>query len=101
MYDSKKEISLMRLIGISMNKVNMLYIIQNAIIGFASTVLALLCSRLCILMIGGYVASMGIVLDSAKIYPFEFVIMAIVFIISILPTVFCTLKMSRQDGVAE
>ena len=101
MYDSKKEISLMRLIGISMNKVNMLYIIQNAIIGFASTVLALLCSRLCILMIGGYVASMGIVLDSAKIYPFEFVIMAIVFIISILPTVFCTLKMSKQDGVAE
>ena len=101
MYDSKKEISLMRLIGISMNKVNMLYIIQNAIIGFVSTILALLCSRLCILMIGGYVASMGIVLDSAKIYPFEFVIMAIVFIISILPTVFCTLKMSRQDGVAE
>ena len=101
MYDSKKEISLMRLIGISMNKVNMLYIIQNAIIGFISTILALLCSRLCILMIGGYVASMGIVLDCAKIYPFEFVIMAIVFIISILPTVFCTLKMSRQDGVAE
>lgn len=101
MYDSKKEISLMRLIGISMNKVNMLYIIQNAIIGFISTILALLCSRLCILMIGGYVASMGIVLDFAKIYPFEFVIMAIVFIISILPTVFCTLKMSRQDGVAE
>lgn len=101
MYDSKKEISLMRLIGISMNKVNMLYIIQNAIIGFVSTILALLCSRLCILMIGGYVASMGIVLDFAKIYPFEFVIMAIVFIISILPTVFCTLKMSRQDGVAE
>ena len=101
MYDSKKEISLMRLIGISMNKVNMLYIIQNAIIGFISTILALLCSRLCILMIGGYVASMGIVLDFAKIYPFEFVIMAILFIISILPTVFCTLKMSRQDGVAE
>ena len=101
MYDSKKEISLMRLIGISMNKVNMLYIIQNAIIGFISTILALICSRLCILMIGGYVASMGIVLDFAKIYPFEFVIMAIVFIISILPTVFCTLKMSRQDGVTE
>ena len=101
MYDSKKEISLMRLIGISMNKVNMIYIIQNAIIGLVSTILALLCSRLCILMIGGYVASMGIVLDFAKIYPFEFVIMAIVFIISILPTVFCTLKMSRQDGVAE
>ena len=101
MYDSKKEISLMRLIGISMAKVNMLYIIQNAIIGMISTILALICSRLCILMIGGYVASMGIVLDFAKIYPFEWVIMAVVFIISVLPTIFCTLKMSRQDGISD
>ena len=101
MYDSKKEISLMRLIGISMAKVNMLYIIQNAIIGVVSTALALLCSRLCILMIGGYVSSMGIVLDFAKIYPFEWVIMAVVFIISVLPTIFCTLKMSRQDGISD
>lgn len=101
MYDSKKEISLMRLIGISMAKVNMLYIIQNAIIGIISTALALLCSRLCILMIGGYVSSMGIVLDFAKIYPFEWVIMAVVFIISVLPTIFCTLKMSRQDGISD
>lgn len=101
MYDSKKEISLMRLIGISMAKVNMLYIIQNAIIGIVSTALALLCSRLCILMIGGYVSSMGIVLDFAKIYPFEWVIMAVVFIISVLPTIFCTLKMSRQDGISD
>ena len=101
MYDSKKEISLMRLIGISMTKVNMLYIIQNAIIGVVSTALALLCSRLCILMIGGYVSSMGIVLDFAKIYPFEWVIMAVVFIISVLPTIFCTLKMSRQDGISD
>lgn len=101
MYDSKKEISLMRLIGISMAKVNMLYIIQNAIIGIISTALALLCSRLCILMIGGYVSSMGIVLDFAKIYPFEWVIMAVVFIISVLPTIFCTLKMSREDGISD
>ena len=101
MYDSKKEISLMRLIGISMAKVNMLYIIQNAIIGIISTALALLCSRLCILMIGGYVSSMGIVLDFAKIYPFEWVIMAVVFIISVLPTIFCTLNMSRQDGISD
>lgn len=91
----------MRLIGISMAKVNMLYIIQNAIIGMISTILALICSRLCILMIGGYVASMGIVLDFAKIYPFEWVIMAVVFIISVLPTIFCTLKMSRQDGISD
>ena len=101
MYDSKKEIALMRLIGVSMGKVNMLYIIQNAIIGFVSTVLALVCSRLCILLMGEYVASMGIVLDAAKIYPFEWVIMFVVFAISVLPTIICTVRMSKKDGVED
>lgn len=101
MYDSKKEIALMRLIGVSMGKVNMLYIIQNAIIGFVSTILALACSRLCIMLMGEYVASMGIVLDAAKIYPFEWAIMLVVFMISVLPTIICTVKMSKKDGVEE
>lgn len=101
MYDSKKEIALMRLIGISMSKINLLYIIQNAIIGFAATILSLACSRLCILGISGYVSSMGIVLDAMQIYPFEFVIMGIVFVISVLPTIIYTMKMSRQDGLSD
>ena len=84
-----------------MAKINLLYIIQNGIIGLLSTVLALLASRLCLLLIGEYVASMGIVLDSARIYPLEWAIMAVVFVISVLPTVICTLHMSRRDGIAE
>ena len=101
MYDSKKEISLMRLIGVSMGKINLLYIIQNGFIGLLSTLLAFLASRGCLLLMGEFVASMGIVLDWAQIYAFEIVIMAIVFIISVLPTVVCTLNMSRKDGISE
>lgn len=101
MYDSKKEIALMRLIGIGMNKINLVYIIQNGIIGFISTILAFICSRLCLMLMGGYVASMGIVLDTAKIYPLEIAIMAVVFVISVLPTVVCTLNMSKKDGIIE
>jgi ABC-type antimicrobial peptide transport system permease subunit len=101
MYDSKKEISLMRLIGVSMGKINLLYIIQNGFIGLISTLLAFLASRGCLLLMGEFVASMGIVLDWAQIYAFEIVIMAIVFIISVLPTVICTLNMSRKDGISE
>ena len=101
MYDSKKEIALMRLIGIGMNKINFVYIIQNGIIGFISTILAFICSRLCLMLMGGYVASMGIVLDTAKIYPLEIAIMAVVFVISVLPTVVCTLNMSKKDGINE
>lgn len=101
MYDSKKEIALMRLIGIGMNKINLLYIIQNGLIGLISTALAFGTSRLCLVLMGEYVASMGIVLDSARVYPPEIVIMAVVFVISVLPTVVCTLHMSRKDGISE
>lgn len=101
MYDSKKEIALMRLIGIGMNKINLVYIIQNGIIGLISTILAFLTSRLCLILMGEYVASMGIVLDSTKIYPLELIIMAVIFVISVLPTVVCTLNMSKKDGISE
>ena len=101
MYDSKKEIALMRLIGIGMNKINLVYIIQNGIIGLISTVLAFAASRLCLVLMGEYVASMGIVLDSARIYPLELAIMALIFVISVIPTVICTLNMSRKDGLSE
>lgn len=100
MYDSKKEIALMRLIGIGMNKINLVYIIQNGIIGLISTMLAFAASRLCLVLMGGYVASMGIVLDTAKIYPVELMIMAVVFVISVLPTVICTVNMSKKDGIS-
>ena len=101
MYDSKKEISLMRLIGIGMSKINMLYILQNGIIGLISTVLAFAASRLCLILMGEFVASMGIVLNSSKIYPLELAIMALIFTISVIPTVICTLNMSRKDGLSD
>ncbi len=101
MYDSKKEIALMRLIGIGMSKINLLYIIQNGMIGLASTLLSFAASRLCLALMGEFVASMGIVLNASKIYPFELVIMAVVFLISVIPTVVCTLNMSKKDGVSE
>ena len=101
MYDSKKEIALMRLIGIGMSKINLLYIIQNAFIGLASTVLAFLSSRLCLMLMREYVATMGIVLDATRFYSFEAVIMTLIFVISVLPTVICTLIMSGKDGISE
>ncbi|MBO5212294.1 MAG: ABC transporter permease [Clostridia bacterium] len=101
MYDSKKEIALMRLIGVGMKKINLLYIIQNAIVGFISTVLAFGVSRICLIAMKEYVSSMGIVLNAGAIFSFEWVIMAAVFVISIIPTVICTFSMSRKDGIEE
>ena len=98
-YDSRGEISLMRLIGVSMGRINLLYLIQNAVAGAVALVLALLAAHGCLLGIRSYVASMGIVLDATRIYPVEWAILLLVFVISILPTSIMTLRMSRRDSI--
>ena len=101
MYHSAKEISLMRLIGISMKKINILYIIQNSIMGLISVMLAFGVSRICMLLMNDYVESMGVVLNMSKVYPAEILILVAIFIISVLPTVIWTACMSRKDGLTD
>ena len=101
MYHSAKEISLMRIIGISMKKINLLYIIENSIMGLVSVVLAFFVSRVCMLLMNDYVESMGVVLNMSKVYPAEFIILAAVFMISVLPTVIWTFAMSKKDSINE
>ena len=101
MYHSAKEISLMRLIGISMKKINLLYIIQNSIMGLVSVLLAFGVSRICMSLMNSYVESMGVILNMSKVYPMEFIILLAVFIISVLPTVIWTFCMSRKDSIAD
>lgn len=101
MYHSAKEIALMRLIGIGMNKINLLYIIQNGLMGFVSVLLAFGVSRLCMSLMNDYVESMGVVLNMAKVYPMELIILLAVFIISVLPTVIWTFFMSRKDSISD
>ena len=100
MYHSAKEISLMRLIGISMKRINLLYIIQNGLMGLCSVALAFGVSRLCMLFMNDYVESMGVVLNISKVYPMEFAILGAVFLISVVPTVIWTFSMSRKDGIS-
>ena len=98
-YDSRGEIALMRLIGVSMGRINLLYLLQNAVAGAIALALALLAAHGCLLGIRSYVAGMGIVLNAAKVYPAEWAILVLVFVISILPTAILTLHMSRQDSI--
>ena len=91
----------MRLIGISMKRINLLYIIQNSMMGLVSVLLAFGMSRICMLLMNDYVESMGVVLNMSKVYPMEFVILLAVFAIGVLPTVIWTFCMSRKDGVQD
>ena len=101
MYYSAKEISLMRLIGISMKKINLLYIIQNGIMGLCAVLLAFGVSRGCMGLMNDYVESMGVVLNMSKVYPDEFLILFVVFLISVLPTVIWTFSMSKKDSITD
>ena len=91
----------MRLIGISMKRINLLYIIQNSMMGFVSVFLAFGVSRLCMSLMNDYVESMGVVLNMSKVYPVEFVILLAVFAISVLPTVIWTFSMSQKDSLTD
>ena len=101
MYHSAKEISLMRLIGISMKRINLLYVIQNGIMGLCAVILAFFVSRGCMVLMNDYVESMGVVLNMSKVYSAEFLILLAVFIISVLPTVIWTFSMSKKDGITD
>ena len=100
MYDAQKEIALMRLIGISMRRIAQLYLIQNGVIGLVSTIVALILSHACLGLMGRFVASMGIVLSVISVYPLEWAIMALVFVLSVLPTMARILSMSRKDSLS-
>ncbi len=101
MYNSAKEIALMRLIGISMKKINLLYIIQNSIVGLVSTLLAFGVSKACLALMSDYVASMGVVLNIGKTYPAELIILVGIFLISVLPTVIWTFFTARRDSISD
>lgn len=53
----------------------------------------------CLPGVRGFIAGMGIVLNAGRIYPAEWLILLMVFAISILPTSVMTLHMSRRDSI--
>ena len=97
MYDSQKDVALMRLIGIGSDKINLLFLLQNGIIGLLATAISFGFSRLSLTFFSEYAASMGIVFDAGRVYPLEWAIMTVVFVISILPTFLCTLHVAKKD----
>ena len=99
LHHSAKEIELMRLIGISLKKINLLYLLENTVAGVLSGVLAFILSRICLAAASGFVSDMGIVLNMTKVYPAELLILAGVFLLSVVPTVICTSAMARKSDI--
>ena len=91
MYDVKKDIELLRLIGVSKGRIEAVVYIQTLIILCVSLLAGLGLSRLFMTMIGTFTQSMGIVLDTGKFYGLEFAIAGVIAATAFLP-VFIAVK---------
>ena len=97
--DARKEVALMRLIGIGMGRINRLYLLENALTALVAMALALGLTHLCLLLGRRFVATMGIALNASRIYPMEWAILLALFLLSILPTTVAITSMARRDGM--
>ncbi|MGI6174449.1 MAG: ABC transporter permease [Christensenellales bacterium] len=99
LFDSKKEIALMRLIGVRMSKIALLYLLQNGIVAVAAALCSMLLSHVFLSVMQETVSSMGIVLNVWSVYPMEWGILGIVVAISVLPTLFSIFRMAKGDTI--
>jgi len=99
MHDTKKDVKLMRLLGISKAKINSILIIQNLIITIISVFVSFILCRVLLLAVNHFTSSMGIVVNYLKIYNYEFLIIFAIIILSLVPSFIANIKSFRQDPI--
>ena len=99
LYDARREIALMRLIGVRMRTIARLFLLENFLVGALAAILSLVGSRLCIQVLSGFASSMGIVLNAGAVYPAEWGILFGVLALGVLPTAALSQRMARRDGL--
>ena len=100
-YDTRKDIHLMRLLGISRKKIITIFIIQNIIVTLISVIFSVIFSRILLISVNKFTSSMGIVLNSFKIYSIEFLMLLIVLIICLLPTIVANIRLFKRDPILD
>lgn len=99
MHDTKKDIKLMRLLGISKNKINCILVIQNMLITLISVIISIVACRLLLLAVNEFTSGMGIVINYMKFYSEEFLIVALIIVVSLIPSFIANIKSFRQDPI--
>lgn len=97
MQDVKQDVVLMRLLGLQRKNISCIIFIQNIIVSVVGVVIAFLLTRLSLLLINNITALYGIVMNYSKIYTEEYWIMAIVIIVSLVPTFISLRKMFERS----
>lgn len=99
MHDAKKDIKLMRLLGISKTKINGILVIQNLIIAVTSVILSIGICRVLLLAVNEFTSTMGIVVNYLKFYKEEVLIVVAVVILSLIPSFIANIKSFKRDPI--
>ena len=99
MHDSKKDIKLMRLLGISKGKINGILVIQNLTITLVSILFSVVLCRILLFAVNGFTSSMGIVINHMKVYNAEYVIILAIINLSLIPSFIANVKSFKEDPI--
>ncbi len=97
MQDVKKDVLLMRLLGLQRKNITGIILIQNCIVGIIGVVIAFVFTRISLLLINSITESFGIIMNYAQIYKEEYIIMLVVMVVSLIPTIISLSKMFRRS----
>jgi putative ABC transport system permease protein len=95
--DLKNDIKLMRLIGISSSKIYMIFIVQTSIVSLISLLASLLLSKIGLYFVNGISTGYGLVINPMKLYPIEFIVLAIMFVVTLIPIIGYVSKLFKSD----
>ena len=97
MQDVKKDVLLMRLLGMQRKNISGIILIQNVVVSVIGVIIAFILTRVALLLVNNITASVGIIMNYAKIYNEEYLIMISVIIISLIPSLFSLSKMFERS----
>ena len=95
--DLRNDIRLMRFLGISGIRIKSIFLLQSAIISAISLTIAFFVSHLSLQYINNISTGYGIVINPAKIYTNEYYVMAIMFIVTLLPIIIYMSRFFKKD----
>lgn len=97
MQDLRKDIVLMRLLGLKRKIITEIVIIQNALTSLIAMILSFAFTRIALVFANNVTVKMGVVMNYRKVYSGEYVILVAVFVISMIPTIFGLFKVFRKE----
>lgn len=95
--DLKNDIKIMRYIGISKGKIFSIFLLQYAIINIFSLGLSFIVSHFILGFINNISTGYGIVINPSQIYNNEYIVLGIMFVVTLLPVLMYISKFFKKD----